>query len=96
MDPGPYTAMGVFQGIRAAVRHVDGDADLQGVSVLVQGVGGVGGPLSRLLVESGARVSVSDPRTRPETISGNARRKTVLSPCILLPSESFSSEKANL
>lgn len=59
-DPGPFTARGVFEGLRAAVEHVFGAAELGGRSVLVQGVGDVGGPLARLLREAGARVLVCD------------------------------------
>ena len=59
-DPGPYTARGVFHGIRASVRHVFGSDDLSGRSVLVQGVGDVGARLAEQLAESGARVLVAD------------------------------------
>lgn len=59
-DPGPFTARGVFEGLRATVRVVYGDAGLSERSVLVQGVGGVGRPLARLLAEAGAEVLVSD------------------------------------
>ncbi len=56
----PDTAVGVFHGITAAVDHVYGSADLHGRTVVVQGAGGVGAVLSRLLAEAGASVSVSD------------------------------------
>ncbi|MDA8020515.1 MAG: leucine dehydrogenase [Thermoanaerobaculia bacterium] len=59
-DPGPFTARGVFEGLRASVESVFGDAIMAGRSVLVQGVGGVGRPLSHLLAEAGADVFVSD------------------------------------
>lgn len=59
-DPGPYTARGVFEGLRAAVGHVHGDASLDGRSVLVQGVGDVGGPLAQMLRDAGAEVLVCD------------------------------------
>ena len=36
-DPGPYTALGVFSGMQAALRHVYGDATLAGRTVLIQG-----------------------------------------------------------
>lgn len=60
VDPGPYTARGVFVGIRAAVRHVFGNDTLAGRTVLIQGLGDVGGPLARLLHEAGATLLVSD------------------------------------
>lgn len=59
-DPGPWTALGVYEGMRAAVERVSGAPDLNGLRVVVQGVGGVGRPLARLLVESGAEVVVAD------------------------------------
>ena len=60
MDPGPFTALGVFEGIKAAVRHGDGSDDLAGRAVLVQGVGDVGGPLALRLSEAGAELLVTD------------------------------------
>lgn len=59
-DPGPWTALGVFQGMRAAAERVFDAPDLRDRSVVVQGVGGVGRPLTRRLVEVGARVTVCD------------------------------------
>jgi leucine dehydrogenase len=59
-DPGPFTARGVFHGIRASTAHVFGSPDLDGLSVLVQGVGDVGARLAEQLAEAGARVLVSD------------------------------------
>lgn len=54
------TALGVFHGIAAASEQVFGTRDLFGRSVVVQGIGGVGGLLAEMLVEAGARVTVSD------------------------------------
>lgn len=59
-DPGPYTARGVFHGIRASVRHVFDSDDLTGRTVLVQGVGDVGARLAEQLAEAGATVLLSD------------------------------------
>jgi leucine dehydrogenase len=59
-DPGPYTARGVFHGIRASAGHAFGSPTLEGRSVLVQGVGDVGARLAEQLAEAGARVLVSD------------------------------------
>ncbi len=60
IDPGPYTALGVFVGIRAAARKVFGSDDLTGRTVLVQGVGDVGEPLARRLKSAGAEIVVCD------------------------------------
>jgi leucine dehydrogenase len=60
MDPSPYTALGVFEGIRSSLSHHFGDDDLNGRSVLVQGVGHVGGPLADRIAEAGGTVLAAD------------------------------------
>lgn len=60
MDPGAFTAIGVFAGIRAALARATGSSDVTGRTVLVQGVGGVGMPLARRLAEAGAQLVLSD------------------------------------
>ena len=59
-DPGPFTAVGVFHGLKASVEHVYGSGDLSGRRVLVQGVGSVGAALADLLAREGAAVLVAD------------------------------------
>jgi leucine dehydrogenase len=59
-DPGPFTARGVFHGIRASVAHAFGSPELEGRSVLVEGVGDVGERLAEELAGAGARVFVND------------------------------------
>lgn len=53
------TAIGVYKGICAAVQH-QFDSGLHGLSVVVIGVGKVGYPLVKLLVEANANVYVAD------------------------------------
>jgi leucine dehydrogenase len=65
-DPGPKTALGVFLGIKAAVQFRLGRSDLEGVTVAVQGLGGVGYHLCRLLAAEGADLSVAD--VRPQAV----------------------------
>lgn len=60
IDPGPYTALGVSSGMRAALRHVTGKPDLAGRTVLIQGVGDVGAPLARLVAAAGGRLLLAD------------------------------------
>jgi len=59
-DPGAATAMGVFHGIRATVRRAFGLDDLEGRSVLVQGLGSVGSRLAEHLHEAGATLLLAD------------------------------------
>jgi leucine dehydrogenase len=59
-DPAPKTALGVFLGIKAAVKFRLGRDDLTGLTVAVQGAGGVGYHLCGLLAAAGARLKVAD------------------------------------
>jgi leucine dehydrogenase len=54
------TAHGVYHGLRACVEHVYGTDSLDGIDVVVQGIGKAGRPLAAQLVEDGASVTVSD------------------------------------
>ncbi len=59
-DPGPFTARGVFRALLACARHAWQTQDLHGRHVALQGVGGVGAQLARLLHEAGARLTIAD------------------------------------
>jgi leucine dehydrogenase len=59
-DPSPVTALGVFSGIQAAVRHKLRRDSLKGLTVAVQGVGHVGSYLCQYLHEAGAKLIVAD------------------------------------
>ena len=59
-DPGPFTASGIFQGIKAAVAHKLGRESMAGVRVAIQGCGSVGGGVARLLAADGARLVLAD------------------------------------
>ncbi|MXP46907.1 amino acid dehydrogenase [Altererythrobacter luteolus] len=59
-DPGPFTAMGIYHGIKAAVLHKMGKDSVKGVHVAIQGTGSVGGGVARLLAHDGAKLTLSD------------------------------------
>lgn len=59
-DPSPWTALGVYAGIRAAVAHVDGRRDVSDLRVAIQGAGHVGATLAELLSRGGAQVVIAD------------------------------------
>lgn len=59
-DPSPFTAYGVFTGMKASAKKVYGNDNLAGKKVLVQGAGHVGQYLIGHLVKEGATVMVSD------------------------------------
>jgi len=60
VDPSPFTARAVFEGIKSAASVVLGSEDLTGCTVLIQGVGHVGASLGADLAESGASLLLSD------------------------------------
>jgi len=59
-DSSVLTALGVFQGMRAAAEHAWGTASLGGRSVAVEGVGKVGSHLVEHLISDGATVTAFD------------------------------------
>ena len=59
-DPGPSTALGVFLGVKAAIKRALGKDSARGVHVAIQGIGSVGGRLAHLLAAEGARLTLAD------------------------------------
>ncbi|MCS7170002.1 MAG: leucine dehydrogenase, partial [Candidatus Kapabacteria bacterium] len=59
-DPSPFTAHGVFYGIKACAKVVWGSDSLANRTVAVQGAGNVAQNLVEHLVRDGARVFISD------------------------------------
>ena len=95
-DPGPSTALGVFLGVKAAVKRALGKDSVEGVHVAIQGVGSVGGGLARLLAKEGATLTLADVNTaRAQALAAELGAQTVgtdeiltveadvLSPCAL-------------
>ena len=59
-NPAPFTAQGVYLGIKASVKEVFGTDMLAGRTVVVQGIGNVGEHLVALLRKENAEVLISD------------------------------------
>lgn len=59
-DPGPFTAMGVYLGVKAAAKRALNTDTMAGVHVAIQGVGSVGGGLARRLAADGAKLTLAD------------------------------------
>ncbi|MGH2724275.1 MAG: Glu/Leu/Phe/Val family dehydrogenase [Actinomycetota bacterium] len=59
-DPSPVTAYGVYQGLRACAEEALRTSSLEGVRIVVQGVGKVGYHLVKHLAEAGAVLTVAD------------------------------------
>ena len=59
-DPGPHTSLGVFLGIKAAVRRALGKDSLGGLHIAVQGAGSVATGVAAHAAAEGARLSIAD------------------------------------
>lgn len=59
-DPSPFTAYGVYMGIKASAKKTWGNDSLAGKKILVQGVGHVGQYLVKHLTDEGAIISIMD------------------------------------
>ena len=70
-DPGPHTALGVFLGLKAAVRHKLGKVSVSGLHIALQGAGSVAGGVARHAAAEGARLSIADvDASRAEELAG--------------------------
>jgi leucine dehydrogenase len=67
-DSGPLTALGVFVGLKAAVKYRLGTDTTRGLTIAIQGLGKVGMGLARRLHEEGANLIVAD-------VNGDAARR---------------------
>ena len=59
-DPGPHTSLGVFLGIKAAVRRALGRDSVNGLHIALQGAGSVASGVALHAVSEGARISIAD------------------------------------
>lgn len=87
-DPGPSTALGVFYGVKAAVKRALGNDDLRGVHVAIQGTGSVGGGLARHLAAAGARLTLADQdRSKADALAAELGGAVVVDPSAILSVE---------
>jgi leucine dehydrogenase len=78
------TALGVFLGVKAAVKRALGKDSAEGVHVAIQGVGSVGGGLAKLLAAEGARLTLADVDTeRAQALAAEYDGETVAPDAIL-------------
>lgn len=59
-DPGPHTSLGVFLGIKAAVRRALGKESLAGLHIALQGAGSVASGVAMHAAAEGAQLSIAD------------------------------------
>jgi leucine dehydrogenase len=95
-DPGPHTALGVFLGIKAAVKRALGKDSLKGLHIALQGAGSVATGVALHACAEGAKLSIADideakARKLADKVSGKvvptddilSLEADVLSPCAL-------------
>jgi leucine dehydrogenase len=59
-DPGPHTSLGVFLGIKAAVKHALGKDSVAGLHIALQGAGSVATGVALHAAAEGATLSIAD------------------------------------
>jgi leucine dehydrogenase len=95
-DPGPHTSLGVFLGIKAAVKWALGKDSLHGLHIALQGAGSVATGVALHACAEGAKLSVADvDEAKAQKLADRAGGKVVspdeilaleadvLSPCAL-------------
>lgn len=70
-DPSPFTAYGVYMGMKACAKEAYSNDNLKDKKIVVQGVGHVGYYLVKHLIEEGAKVCISD--INPERLTAVKR-----------------------
>ncbi|MFL6733207.1 MAG: Glu/Leu/Phe/Val family dehydrogenase [Sphingomicrobium sp.] len=86
-DPGPHTSLGVFLGVKAAVRRALGKDSLQGLHLAIQGAGSVATGLALHAAAEGARISIADVDQAKAKKLADAAGGSVVSPEAILSME---------
>jgi leucine dehydrogenase len=77
-DPGPHTSLGVFLGIKAAVRRALGTDSVNGLHIALQGAGSVATGVAMHAANEGARLSIADvDQTKAQKLAEAAGGKVV-------------------
>jgi leucine dehydrogenase len=86
-DPGPHTALGVFLGIKAAVKRKLGKDSLKGLHIALQGAGSVASGVARHAAAEGARLSIADVDTSRAQELANLTGGKVVDPAEIMTLE---------
>jgi len=79
-DPGPHTSLGVFLGIKAAVKRGLGKDSVDGLHIALQGAGSVATGVALHAAAEGARLSIADVDEAKAKKLADAAGGTVVSP----------------
>ena len=86
-DPGPHTSLGVFLGVKAAVRHALGKDSLSGLHIAIQGAGSVAGGVARHAAAEGARLTIADVAADRAQALANETGATIVDPSEIMTVE---------
>jgi leucine dehydrogenase len=87
-DPGPHTSLGVFLGIKAAVKRALGKDNLSGLHIAMQGAGSVATGVALHACAEGARLSIADVDQAKAQKLADATNGNVVSPDEILSLDS--------
>jgi leucine dehydrogenase len=77
-DPGPHTSLGVFLGIKAAVKRALGKDSLDGLHIAMQGAGSVATGVALHACAEGAKLSIADvDQAKAQKLAGATGGKVV-------------------
>jgi leucine dehydrogenase len=79
-DPGPHTSLGVFLGIKAAVKRALGKDMLTGLHIAMQGAGSVATGVALHAAQEGAKLSIADVDQAKAQKLADATNGQVISP----------------
>jgi leucine dehydrogenase len=79
-DPGPHTSLGVFLGIKAAVKRALGKDNLSGLHIAMQGAGSVATGVALHACAEGAKLTIADVDAARARKLADAVNGTVVSP----------------
>jgi leucine dehydrogenase len=86
-DPGPHTSLGVFLGIKAAVKRALGKDNLSGLHIALQGAGSVATGVALHACAEGAKLSIADVDQAKAQKLADATNGKVASPSEILALE---------
>jgi leucine dehydrogenase len=86
-DPGPHTSLGVFLGIKAAVKRALGKDTLEGLHIAMQGAGSVATGVALHACAEGAKLTIADVDQAKAQKLADATNGEVVSPDEILSLE---------
>jgi leucine dehydrogenase len=86
-DPGPHTSLGVFLGLKAAVKRALGKDSVDGLHIAMQGAGSVATGVALHACAEGAKLTIADVDSEKAQKLADATGGTVVSPDDILSLE---------